>query len=179
MYYGNNSGNDSNSNLILYSNNSNRTLASGGALATAGAGGVALLPGILYHICVLLWLTESSIPGCPVFALMGGPNPQQSLWIGLTPNPFSHDARTRTRDLSLGRRGPDDSTIAADSEVYCIIMWYNMICDILYYNVLYYAMLCYALRYSTILYYSYYNILYYTHYKICTINMIFTIWYIR
>ena len=49
-----------------------------------------------------LWLTESSIPGCPVFALMGGPNPHQSLWTGLMSNPFSHDARTRTRDLSLG-----------------------------------------------------------------------------
>ena len=33
-----------------------------------------------------LWLTESSIPGCPVSALVGGPNPHQSLWSGLTPN---------------------------------------------------------------------------------------------
>ena len=39
----------------------------------------------------------------PLFALMGGPNPHQSLWIGLMPNPFSHNARTRTLDLSLGR----------------------------------------------------------------------------
>ena len=75
---------------------------------------------LLLFFVWLLWLTESSIPGCPVFALIGGPNPHQSLWSGLTPNPLSHDARTRTRDLSLGRRSPDDWAIAA---VYFCILW--------------------------------------------------------